>query len=1256
MANRNFLLQAILATVVSLSLSVPVHSLQYVYVREDNNVTCPYNPCHTLAYYATHTAQYFLSHTQIVFLPGEHRLVNITIEIENVTNLSMVGKTDKMTGNSFQTRSNDAVIQCSGAAGVRFIHVWKLNLANLTFLKCGGEAAFDDLPNCMYAAIAFETVLDLTISGLVVANSTGYGVYAQRVFGQSAVVNSLFTYNSGTPEYDGGNAAFYYRNCPHTKHTSFLSVNFSQFLNGNGSHSNPLASGLVLWLACTNININLTSVTLCGNQVRNQGTGGNLAVIYRNRTSIVTNAVVITQSYICEGNAHLGGGAFVSFLEKQAVKDNQTSVHCPSSPPIIPEVIHFSNTHFIGNHARGAGSGLYVIVHEATDVYYLTGSIIIENCTFTNNSLQTLRGGGVAANIINHYVPGILPHGLPQFEISFSNCVFTDNAVIEGEYTSSSGSGVVFLVSEVTFINCTFRKNKCSAIAAIRSILIFKGNTTIEDNTGIDGGGLALCDRSYMYLTPYINIRIANNHARHSGGGIHAEDQCLQTKPLCFFQLDTSILSHPELVNTVHVHMTNNTAISSGSAVYGGSVQYCYVLEDKAEEISKLVGPEVFKKVFKIDHNPLDLSYISSNPFSICFCNDTGFPDCERVNYSVTTYPGEKISVTAVTVGQYNGTAPGTVLASIDEGDKASIPKLEHSQAINGTKCASLQYTVFPNDSSKTAHLKLTVEQPQFNKGFQYHTHPRHIAVSFKQCPLGFEFIQASCKCTSILATHGIKCNISAKTIHRTGSVWIGYYQYILNDSGSESTTRSIIFYRHCPFDYCKPNEVDIRVNDTWIDENNQCAFNRTGILCGECSNGFSLALGSSECLHCSDHNLLLLLAFALAGLLLVLFLLICNLTVSQGTLSGLIFYANIVQVNHAIFFQLAHTKNTWTYILSIFIAWVNLDMGIQTCFYTGMDAYQKTWLQFVFPIYIWLIAAVIVLLSRNTNVAKLIGRNGVQVLATLFLLSFAKLLRTIILVVSVVDLKVDRKNKTTTTDWSKVWLQDGNIPYLHGKHIPLFMVAVLLSVFLLPYALVLLTIQLLQKMSNTRFLSWVVKLKPFFDAYTGPYNDRYRFWTGLLLLVRMILFAIFALNAFSDPTLKLMATLLACTLVLTCGWILPGKSNGIYSQWPLNILESSFLLNLGALSATTAYILNHGRKHEEFVQLSATIALTTFIGIMLYHAYKQAKSTQAWQYFAASFQKRHQETPRIQEIGAALTPATTQTELDQYREPLLSD
>ena len=80
-----------------------------------------------------------------------------------------------------------------------------------------------------------------------------------------------------------------------------------------------------------------------------------------------------------------------------------------------------------------------------------------------------------------------------------------------------------------------------------------------------------------------------------------------------------------------------------------------------------------------------------------------------------------------------------------------------------------------------------------------------------------------------------------------------------------------------------------------------------------------------------------------------MLFLL--HLTVAAGTLHGLIFYTNIVAANHHILFP--QTPNNPA---SIFIAWLNLDLGIQTCFYSGMDVYAKTWLEFVFPVYIWVI------------------------------------------------------------------------------------------------------------------------------------------------------------------------------------------------------------------------------------------------------------------------------------------------------------
>ena len=110
----------------------------------------------------------------------------------------------------------------------------------------------------------------------------------------------------------------------------------------------------------------------------------------------------------------------------------------------------------------------------------------------------------------------------------------------------------------------------------------------------------------------------------------------------------------------------------------------------------------------------------------------------------------------------------------------------------------------------------------------------------------------------------------------------------------------------------------------------------RRGIVC--------MVLGTHQCRKCTNSHLALLIPFALSGVALVFLLLVCKLTVATGTLSGLVFYANIVGPNRIIFLPAGSTD-----ALSVFIAWLNLDFGIETCLYKGMDAYSKTWLQFVF-------------------------------------------------------------------------------------------------------------------------------------------------------------------------------------------------------------------------------------------------------------------------------------------------------------------
>ena len=104
----------------------------------------------------------------------------------------------------------------------------------------------------------------------------------------------------------------------------------------------------------------------------------------------------------------------------------------------------------------------------------------------------------------------------------------------------------------------------------------------------------------------------------------------------------------------------------------------------------------------------------------------------------------------------------------------------------------------------------------------------------------------------------------------------------------------------NCLFDYCNQSNVSFDVTAP----DHQCVGDRTGILCGKCHSGLSLMLGSNRCASCSNYYLLLLPVFALAGIVLVAILMFLNLTVSVGTINGLLFYANMVKLNEAFFFS----------------------------------------------------------------------------------------------------------------------------------------------------------------------------------------------------------------------------------------------------------------------------------------------------------------------------------------------------------------
>ena len=154
-------------------------------------------------------------------------------------------------------------------------------------------------------------------------------------------------------------------------------------------------------------------------------------------------------------------------------------------------------------------------------------------------------------------------------------------------------------------------------------------------------------------------------------------------------------------------------------------------------------------------------------------------------------------------------------------------------------------------------------------------------------------------------------------------------------------------------------------------------------------------------------------------------------------------------RANHAIFFS----HQVYNSFFSMFVAWLNLDLGIEICFYDDIDAFVITWCQFLFLLYIWFIVIAIIVASHcSTRVSKLCGSNTLQVLATLYLLSYAKLLRIIITTFSSTILVYPNGHQR------RVWLYDGNV----------FIAASMLLIFVsIPFTAILLFVQLLQKYSN---------------------------------------------------------------------------------------------------------------------------------------------------------------------------------------------
>ena len=872
------------------------------------------------------------------------------------------------------------------------------------------------------------------------------------------------------------------------------------------------------------------------------------------------------------------------------------------------------NSKFSNNNATGNGGAILLSMTAparftfSSHTYY----VYLNNVTFDNNLAE--NGGALYLNKVNY--------------ITFINCCLSNNIGHCASHTSEGGALAIIQGRSpvINIIKTKFSKNVADIGGALwmathHSGVVYITNSSFYGNSAEKFGGS-------LYATGFeLQISHANffeNKAK-LGGAQYLNNTAMNLVTGNYINNTAcaggAIYSHQSYIHIGMVHLTANKAFSpdlnsvmestsvlnyicfSESSGKGGAI----FVKDRIQDCSLNSCRLTWKNVssLKSMNNSANLGSVLYGGM-IGRCDNINSTQIVFLNSSRESHSHSAVSSDAIQFCFYNGTNTDCSVRSLKKtlhlGQSFEVSVACLDQVMQGKDCVITSQYIKTSINFGVGENIQTIKGPEI---IVFHTYSDNeepfglltlnsdikcteekwssleVNVSIKACPLGFEKTGDRCVCDHRLLEvfKTLKCLIGNMTIMISEDGWFGY---------DESYVR---IYNTCPLNYCALKKSVAMGSHPHV----QCDNNRGGILCSSCISNYSLILGSRKCKNCSGlsrYNFIWMTLFlALAGVLLVAFLMLLKMTVSSGTLNGLILYANILSVSGLLDYRNC-SINTF---LRVFISWINLDLGIEVCFYSGMDVYQKTWLQFVFPFYIWFLVGIIILVSHYSSKAmKLMGMRNIEVLATLFLLSYTKLLKTIGSTLSSTMIIVSStQNLSDLLHTKRVWLYDAHLTFLGPKHWPLFTFALLCLVLLfLPYTLLLLFGQCLTYFPHRNGLRWIhsPKLTTILDAYYAPYNKHCRYWTGLSLLLRCILFVAIGFSTWFWTVVSMIVLLLAHAVY----------RGGIYQKKVASILEIVYVANLGFFYLISLYT----EKRCEALMASISVSFILFIGITVYHVY----------------------------------------------------
>ena len=268
----------------------------------------------------------------------------------------------------------------------------------------------------------------------------------------------------------------------------------------------------------------------------------------------------------------------------------------------------------------------------------------------------------------------------------------------------------------------------------------------------------------------------------------------------------------------------------------------------------------------------------------------------------------------------------------------------------------------------------------------------------------------------------------------------IGYWIGFLTD---QQYTSSI-----CPNNYCnfaKRTETSQGYYNLPSKSDDQCSSHRTGVACGECKPGYTLAYDSPDCINtdkCSAGMTILVIVlkilYWIAIVAIVFGLMHFRFRIPLGYVYAIIYYYSIVDV-----LLISDVSEETFQLVSILSSCARLTPQLfgQLCLVRGLRRIDQQFLHYSHALAVSLILLIMVLAARQSGIlTRFIGPCIIRVICLLLLLSYTSLAST--------SLQLLRSLAFNDADEVRTY-SSPDIKYFTGRHLAYAIVAILCEVII---------------------------------------------------------------------------------------------------------------------------------------------------------------------------------------------------------------